>query len=99
MNPNNDKVEEQEEVKEEGSLLKRMLAKIAEAKDMGATPDQLDKMRQYLYQETGWHPTKKRISKTKRQSKRNAQRKSRQINQRQQRTHQITKGYRKSGRV
>lgn len=99
MGPNEDNIEEQEEIKKEGSLIKRMLAAIAEARDMGADPDQIAQMRQMLRQQTDWHPTKKRLSKADRNTRRRAQRKSRQINQRRQRSHQITKGHRKSGRV
>lgn len=99
MDPKEDKIEEQEEVKKEGSLIKRMLAVISEAKDMGATPDQIAQMRRMLRQETNWHPTKKRLSKATRRANRQAQKKARQVNQRRQRSHQITKGHRKSGRV
>jgi len=77
----------------------KMLKAINEAKDEGASKEQIAKMRAFLRQETNWHPTKKRLNKAERQAKRRTSKKSRQLNQRRQRAHAITKGYRKSGRV
>lgn len=88
-----------DETKQKGSFVQRMLNAIHEAKDVGADPSQIRQMRQMLLQQTNWHPTKKRLSKATRSTKRRQSRKSRQINQRRQRAHNYTKGHRKSGRV
>lgn len=85
--------------KEKGGWIQHMLNVIKEARTMGATPDQLSHMRQYLYRSTNWHPTKKRVTKEQRRIKNKMQRYSRRVNYKRQKIYRTTKGSIKSGRV
>ena len=84
---------------EKDGFVTRMLKAINAARQEGASKQQLADMRSFLRQQTDWHPTKKRLGKADRRARRNASKKARQINQRRVRSHAITKGHRKSGRV
>jgi len=78
--------------------LSQLREMIANARRSGLPTKQFGDLRTLMIS-SGSHPTKKRLSRAERTSKRRSQKKSRQTNHHRQHIRNITKGHKKSGRV